>query len=77
MKAGRLIEVLKKVSPDTEVECGITVEDAPTLFTINLFDLKKTQKYEVKSVLTKPNNNKYCTLVIKKRKKGKICIKKE
>lgn len=66
MKAGRLIEVLKQVSPDTEVMCGVTTEDAPTLFTINLFDLEKTQKYEVKSVLTKPNDNKYCTLLIKK-----------
>jgi hypothetical protein len=71
MKAGRLIEILKEVSPDTEVECGVTVEDTSTLFAINLFDLEKIQKYEVKSVLTKPSNNKYCTLVIKKRKKGK------
>lgn len=47
--------------------CGVTIENTPTLFTINLFDLEKTQKYEVKSVLTKPNNDKYCTLLIKKR----------
>ena len=46
--------------------CGVTTEDAPTLLTINLFDLDKTQKYEVKSVLTKPNDDKYCTLLIKK-----------
>lgn len=70
MKAGRLIESLKQVSPDTEVMCGVTIEDTPTLFTINLFDLEKTQKYEVKCVLMKPNDNKYCTLLIKKR--GKI-----
>lgn len=66
MKAGRLIEALKQVSPDTEVMCRITIEDTPTLFTINLFDLEKTQKYEVKTVLTKPNDDKYCTLLIKK-----------
>lgn len=35
-------------------------------FTVNLFDLEKTQKYEVKSVLTKPNDDKYCTLLIKR-----------
>ena len=51
MKAGRLIELLEEVSPDAEVTCGVTIEDTPTLFTINLFDLEKTQKYEVKSVL--------------------------
>lgn len=66
MKAGRLIEVLKQVSPDTEVMCGVRTEDTPTLFTINLFDLEKTQKYEVKCVVTKPNDNKYYTLLIKK-----------
>lgn len=59
MKAGRLIEVLKQVSPDTEVTCGVTIEDTPTLFTINLFDLERVQKYEVKSVLTKPDDDKY------------------
>lgn len=70
MKARRLIEALKQVSPDTEVMCGVTVKDTPTLFTINLFDLERTQKYEVKSVLTKPNNDKYCTLLIKRNQKG-------
>lgn len=47
--------------------CEVTIENTPTLLTINLFDLEKTQKYEVKSVLTKPNDDKYCTLLIKKR----------
>lgn len=68
MKAGRLIEVLKQVSPDTEVMCGLTKEDTPTLLTINVFDLERVGKYEIKSVLTKPNDNKYCTLLIKKEK---------
>ena len=57
MEAGRLIEALKQVSPDTEVMCGVT---------INLFDLERTQKYEVKFVITKPNDDKYCTLLIKR-----------
>lgn len=71
MKAGRLIEILKKVSPDTEVMCGVTVEDIPTLLTVNLFDLERVQKYEVKSVVTKPNDDRYCTL-LKKRKINEI-----
>ncbi len=66
MKAGRLIEVLKQVSPDTEVMCGLTKEDTLTLLTINVFDSERVGKYEIKSVLTKPNDNKYCTLLIKK-----------
>ena len=68
MKAGRLIEALKQVSLDTEVICGLTKEDTPTLLTINVFDLERAGKYEIKSVLTKPNDNKYCTLLIKKEK---------
>lgn len=68
MKAGRLIEVLKQVHPDTEVMCGVTIQDTPTLLTINVFDLERAGKYEVKSVLTKPNDDKYCTLLIKKEK---------
>lgn len=37
MKAGRLIEALKKVSPNAEVRCG--VGDTPTLIVTNLFNL--------------------------------------
>lgn len=69
MKAGRLIEALEQVSPDAEVLCSVTTEDTPTLLTANVFDLERIQKYEVKSVLTKPNNNKYCTLLIKEKPK--------
>ena len=50
MKAGRLIEALKLVSPDAEVRCGIG--NVPTLTITNLFNLKRIPKYEVKSVLT-------------------------
>lgn len=64
MKAGRLIEALKKVSPDAEVRCGIG--DVPTLLVaVNLFNLEGIPEYEVKSVLTKPNDDRYCTLLIK------------
>ena len=44
MKAGRLIEVLKKVSPDAEVRCGIG--NVPTLMITNLLNLKRIPKYE-------------------------------
>lgn len=68
MKAGRLIEVLKQVSPDTEVRCGIG--DIPTLLiAVNLFDLEGIPEYEVKSVLTIPDDDKYCTLILKEVKK--------
>ena len=63
MKVGRLIEVLKKVSPDAEVRCGIG--NAPTLMITNLFNLKRIPKYEVKSVLRIPDDDKYCTLILK------------
>lgn len=69
MKAGRLIEALQQASPDTEVLCSVTTMDSPTLLSIDLHDLEIAQKYEVKSVLTKtkPNDKKYCTLLIKKK----------
>ena len=68
MKAGRLIKILQMVRPDTEVLCGVTTMDTPTLSSINLSDLERAQKYEVKSVLIKPNDDKYCTLLIKEMK---------
>lgn len=37
MKAGRLIEILQEVSPNTEVRCG--VGDTSTLIVTNLFNL--------------------------------------
>lgn len=66
MKAGRLIEVLQKVSPDTSVRCCIVTEELPIGIIVTSSNLEGIQKYEVKSVLTKPNDNEYCTLLIKK-----------
>ena len=63
MKAGRLIEELKQVSPDADVRCGIG--NVPTLMITNLFNLKRIPKYEVKSVLRIPDDDKYCTLILK------------
>lgn len=66
MKAGRLIELLQEISPDAEVMCCVITEELPTGIIVTLSDLEGIQKYEVNSVLTKPNNDKYCTLLIKK-----------
>ena len=74
MKAGRLIEALKLVSPDAEVRCGIG--NVPTLMITNLLNLKRIPKYEVKSVLTKPDDDKYCTLLIKRNGGIKMRFKK-
>lgn len=63
MKAGKLIEALKNVSPDAEVGCAIG--NVPTLMVTNLFNLKRIPKYEVKSVLRIPDDDRYCTLLIK------------
>lgn len=71
MNIGRLIEVLQKVFPDTEVMCCIVTEELPTGVIVTLSDLKGIQKYELKSVLTKPNDNEYCTLLIKNLKSVK------
>ena len=67
MKAERLIEILQTVSPNTEVGCEIG--DSPTLLVSHLFLIGENTKYEVESVLTTPNDDKYCTLLIK-RKRG-------
>lgn len=65
MKAGRLIEILQTVSPNTEVGCEIG--DSPTLLISNLFLIGKNTKYEVGSVLTTPNDGKYCILMLKEK----------
>ena len=64
MKAERLIEILQTVSPNTEVGCEIG--DSPTLLVSHLFLIGENTKYEVESVLTTPNDDKYCTLLIKR-----------
>lgn len=56
MKAGRLIEALKQVSPDTEINCEII--DNPSLS--DLFEI--IPEYEIEYVLIAPKN---CTLLLK------------
>ena len=65
MKAERLIEILQTVSPNTEVGCEIG--DSPSLMVSNLFDLERIPEYEVESVLTTPNDDKCCVLILKEK----------
>ena len=65
MKVERLIEILQTVSPNTEIGCEIG--DSPSLTVSNLFLIGENTKYEVESVLTTPNDDKYCTLMLKER----------
>lgn len=62
MKAGRLIEILQTVSPNTEVSCEIPDS---SLVVLDLFDLEGMPEYEIESVLTTPNNDKCCILLLK------------
>ena len=65
MKVERLIEILQTVSPNAEIGCEIG--DIPSLTVSNLFDLERIPEYEVESVLTTPNVDKCCVLMLKKK----------
>lgn len=65
MKAKRLIEILQTVFPNTEIGCEIG--DSPTLLISHLFLIGENTKYEVESVLTTPNDDKYCVLMLKEK----------
>ena len=45
MKEGILIELLKKVSPDTEVMCRITADDFAQLTNMTVVDIEALEKY--------------------------------
>lgn len=65
MKAERLIEILQTVSPNAEVGCEIG--DSPSLTVSDLFLIGENTKYEVESVLTRPNDDKCCVLMLKEK----------
>lgn len=67
MKVERLIEILQTVSPNAEVGCEIG--DNPSLTVSNLFDLERIPEYEVESVLTTPDDDKWCVLMLKEKDK--------
>ena len=53
MKEGILIELLKKVSPDTEVMRRITTDDPAQLTNITVVDIEALEKYEAFVLETK------------------------
>lgn len=53
MKAGILIELLQKVSPDTEVMCRITTDDLAQLTNMTVVDIEALEKYEAFVLETK------------------------
>lgn len=53
MKAGRLIEALKQVSPSTEVICRITTDDLAQSTNMAVVDIVALKKYEAFVLETK------------------------
>lgn len=53
MKEGILIELLKKVSPDTEVMRRITTDDLAQLTNMTVVDIEALEKYEAFVLETK------------------------
>ena len=53
MKEGILIELLKKVSPDTEGMCRITTDDFAQLTNMTVVDIEALEKYEAFVLETK------------------------
>ena len=53
MKEGILIELLKKVSPDTEVMRRITTDDFAQLTNMTVVDIEALEKYEAFVLETK------------------------
>jgi hypothetical protein len=53
VKEGILMELLKKVSPDTEVMCRITTDDLAQLTNMTVVDIEALEKYEAFVLETK------------------------
>lgn len=66
MKVGRLIELLKKVSPDAEVMYKFTTDDYTYQSNITILELEGLETYNRHNVLKKRGDEKYCILSIKK-----------
>lgn len=65
MKAGRLIELLQKVSHDAEVMCYISTDDLTQLTNMTLADFNALKNYEIFCVLRMEDDVDYCRLLIK------------
>lgn len=66
MKAERLIEVLQKVSPDTEVMYCISIDDLTQLINMTPADFNAIKKYEIFAILNSDEDGEFCILLIKK-----------
>lgn len=64
MKAGRLIKLLKNVSPDAEVMC-ISTDGLEEETTITLAEFNALKNYEIFCVLRMEDDVEYCKLLIK------------
>ena len=53
MKAKRLIEILRSVSPNTEIMCCISTDDPAQLTNITVVDIEALEKYEAFVLETK------------------------
>lgn len=65
MKELILIELLKKVSPDTEGMCRITTDDPAQLTKMTLADFNTIKKYEIFAILNSDEDEEFCRLLIK------------
>lgn len=66
MKAGRLIEILQKVSPDAEVMYKFTTDGYTYQSNITILELEGLETYNRQDILKKRGEEKYCILAIKK-----------
>lgn len=78
MKTKRLIQILQKMNPDTEIMCRVSTDDLAQLTNMplvdivalvtnmTLVDIEALEKYEISAVLGADDNDKYCRLLIKK-----------
>lgn len=65
MKAKRLIEILRSVSPNAEIMCCISTDDLEELTNRTLAPFKTHKNYEIFCVLIGDDGD-YCRLLLKK-----------
>lgn len=70
MKAGRLIELLQKVSHDAEVMCYISTDDPTQLTNMTLAEFNALKEYEIFAILSSDEDEEFCRLLIKNNPKG-------
>ena len=66
MKAKRLIEILRSVSPNADVMCCISTDDLKELTNMTLADFNALKKYEIFAVLNSDEDEEFCRLLLKK-----------